>query len=143
VIELLLEAERALEMGRVDVAETLFRQVADADPRNAIAVVGLARVAIEHGDDAGALTLGRRALAIDPENAAAQRLVARLEEVMTYRGEAIPSAEGPEATIAKPEAAIAEPEAPVASPVPPPPIPATPPVPKKRSWLDRLLHRNR
>ena len=77
-------------MGRIDAAETLYRQVADADPRNAIAVVGLARVALERGDEAGALDLARRALAIDPENAAAGRMVARLEEVIAYRGETVP-----------------------------------------------------
>ena len=90
MIELLLEAERALSFGRVDVAERLYRQVAAADPGNSIAVVGLARVALEHADDAGAYVLARRALTIDPENEAAQRLVIRLDEVMRTRGETVP-----------------------------------------------------
>ena len=90
MIELLLEAERALSFGRVDRAEQLYRQVAAADPGNSIAVVGLARVALEHADDAGAYLLARRALTIDPENEAAQRLVTRLDEVMRTRGETVP-----------------------------------------------------
>lgn len=96
MIELLLEAERALSMGRADRAEQLYRQVAAGDPRNSIAVVGLARVALERADDAGALVLARRALSIDGDNVAAQRLVQRLEEVLTTRGEALP-AEAPDA----------------------------------------------
>ena len=60
----------------------LYQQVADADPRNSIAVVGLARVALEREDDRGAYLLARRALAIDPENDAARRLATRLEEVL-------------------------------------------------------------
>ena len=91
VIELLLEAERALSFGRVDEAERLYRQVAAADPANSIAVVGLARVALEHADDAGAYLLARKALTIDPENEAAQRLVTRLDEVMRTRGETVPT----------------------------------------------------
>ena len=90
MIELLLEAERALSMGRIEQAERLYGQAVDADPRNAIAVVGLARVAIERGDDQSAHELGTRALAIDPENEAARRLVDRLAEVMRYRGDAPP-----------------------------------------------------
>ena len=81
MIEILLQAEKALSLGLLDRAETLYRQVAEADPRNSIAVVGLARVALERGDDAESLALARRALKIDPENSAAQRLVQRLEEV--------------------------------------------------------------
>jgi len=92
VIELLLEAERALSFGRIDRAEELYRQVADADPRNSIAVVGLARVTLERGDELGAYLLARRALTVDPENAAARRLAIRLEEVLRTRGDAVPDA---------------------------------------------------
>jgi hypothetical protein len=102
VIELLLEAERAMSFGRVDRAEEIYRQVAESDPRNSIAVVGLARVALERTDDLGAYLLARRALVIDPENDAARRLVMRLEEVLATRGE------------------------PVADPLPAPPPPSSP-----------------
>ncbi len=85
MIELLLEAERALTVGMLDQAERLYRQTIEHDPNNSIAVVGLARVAIERGDDRGALEQARAALAIDADNVAAQRLVTRLEEVLAVR----------------------------------------------------------
>jgi predicted Zn-dependent protease len=91
MMELLVEAERYLSHGLLDHAERLFRQVAVADPKSSIAAVGLARVALERGDDATAYAFGRRALAIDPENPAAHHLVLRLEEVVRGRGEALPS----------------------------------------------------
>ncbi len=78
MIELLLVAERLLDEGMTDRAEHLFAQVAEADPRNAIAVVGLARVALARGDADGAVRLATRALEIDPDDAAAQRLVDEL-----------------------------------------------------------------
>ncbi len=102
MIELLLQAERALSVGLLDRAETLYRQVANADPRNSIAVVGLARVTLDRGDEVGALALSRRALEIDPENDAAIRLTARLEEVLDYRFDAV-AALGLDEPAAEPE----------------------------------------
>jgi tetratricopeptide (TPR) repeat protein len=145
VIELLLEAERALSFGLVDRAEALYRQVAAADPKNSIAIVGLARVALERADDAGALTFARQALEIDPENDAARRLTERMEEVLTTRGEALPARVIASPTSPAPNAPPpAEPEPP--KPEPPPPAAAATPTAKrtnrrKRTWLDRLRGR--
>jgi thioredoxin-like negative regulator of GroEL len=102
VIELLLQAEHALAVGLLDRAEALYQQVMAADPRNSIAVVGLARVALERSDGVGALTFARRALAIDPENNAAQRMVQRLEEVLGNRGVASDPGIGVQPSIAGP-----------------------------------------
>lgn len=93
MIELLVEAERALTHGQVDQAERLYQQVAASDPKNSIAVMGLARVALERGDDRTAYIHGRAALSIDPDNPAAQHLVMRLTEVMAGRGETPPNVE--------------------------------------------------
>jgi uncharacterized protein HemY len=95
MIEVLLEAERALTHGLIDHAERLYRQVAENDPKSSIAVMGLARVALERGDDRTAYLHGRAALAIDPDNPAAQHLVMRLTEVMAGRGETPPKTEAP------------------------------------------------
>lgn len=116
MMELLVEAERYLSHGLLDHAERLFRQVADADPRSSIAAVGLARVALERGDDATAYAFARRGLAIDPENPAAHHLVLRLEEVVGGRGEALPS-DDEIASMTGPNE--------VASAAPPAPAPAT------------------
>jgi len=143
VIEILLQAERTLAVGRLDEAERLYRQAADADPRNSIAVVGLARVALERDDEPGAYRLARRALTIDPENVAAQRLTQRLEEVYAYRGQSI-------AALADEREAAAEPE------VAPEPVTELPPAitdaasapsldttpPPQPSLVDRLLRRS-
>ncbi len=126
-IELLLDAERALVAGLLDRAERTYRQVLAVEPENAIAIVGLARVALERGDEATALELGRRALAADPENGAAGRLVARLEEVRSAR--TTPAQAGGRRTSAG-VAASAE-----------PPPDAAPARRRGRGWLDRLLRR--
>jgi Tfp pilus assembly protein PilF len=78
MIELMLQAEQALETGRLDQAEKIYWQVVESDARNAIAVVGLARVAIERGDEQTAREFTRRALELDPENVSALRLTSRL-----------------------------------------------------------------
>ena len=168
MIEILLQAERALTVGLVDQAERLYRQAADADPHNSIAVVGLARVALERGDEPEAWRQTQRALAIDPENVAAQRLADRLEEVWAYRGESLPDAaaaqvadgvvaadtadavdtvdavemsapNGVDPSLATERTATPDPALP--SDVSATPEPAPPP--PKPSALDRLLRRNR
>jgi Tfp pilus assembly protein PilF len=78
MIEIMLQAEGVLETGRLDQAEKLYWQVVELDARNAIAVVGLARVAIERGDEQTAREFTRRALELDPENASALRLAIKL-----------------------------------------------------------------
>jgi len=157
VIEILLQAERTLAAGRLDEAERLYRQASDADPRNSIAVVGLARVALERGDETGAYRLAGRALGIDPENVAAQRLSQRLEEIYAYRGESIQAlAREVEAMPEMEAAAPVAPGAPVATSLPAPepePDPASPPAtsaqatpaapPRPPSLVDRLLRRSR
>ena len=142
MIELILQAERALSVGQLEQAERLYRQAAEADPRNSIAVVGLARVALDRGDDRGAYTLARQALDIDPENAAAQRLADRLDEVMRFRGEEPPAPEA--APPSAPAPAAPAPPAPP-SKAPPPSVakpPAATPRPRRRSLLDRIRRRH-
>jgi thioredoxin-like negative regulator of GroEL len=90
VIEALLQAERLLLHGQVDQAETIYANAVAQDPNNAIAVVGLARVALERGDEQLAYARAGEALQIDPQNAAAQRLEARLAEVFAARAEPPP-----------------------------------------------------
>jgi hypothetical protein len=135
VIELLLEAERALSFGRVDRAEEIYRQVSSSDPRNSIAVVGLARVALERADDLGAYLLARRALVIDPENDAALRLAQRLEEVLATRGEPVADPLPPTPREAPPS------QEPPATLRDADPTPATGDQPGRRSLIDRLRRR--
>ena len=95
MIEALLQAERLLVHGQVDQAEQIYAGAVARDPNNAIAVVGLARVALERGDEQLAYARSREALRIDPQNAAAQRLVARLAEVFAARAQPAPAQPAP------------------------------------------------
>ncbi|CAN5798952.1 hypothetical protein BH24CHL5_BH24CHL5_07760 [soil metagenome] len=85
MIEALLHAERLLVHGQVDQAERIYANAIEQDPNNAIAMVGLARVALERGDDRLALERARAALALDPQNPAALRLETRMAEVLGVR----------------------------------------------------------
>ena len=162
MIERLLDAERAMSFGQLDLAEEIYQQVSTSDPKNSIAVVGLARVTLERGDDLGAYLLARRALGIDPENDAARRMAVRLAEVLATRGEpvadSLPDADPlPDAgslpdEVAAPQrdtttlvAPVTPPAGSRPAPPPEPPgahIPKTAPRPRKRrSLIDRLRRR--
>jgi len=136
MIELLLQAESALSAGLLDRAEALYRQIVSADPHNAIAVVGLARVALERSDEVGALTFARRALAIDPENVAGQRMVERLEEVLRNRG----VSRAPTVASAA-DAGSAERPRGMSDAANPADLDRPAAEPNRRSYLDRLLRR--
>ena len=127
MIELLLQADRLLTVDLVDQAQSTYQRVADQDPNNAIAVVGLARCALARGDDQDAYALAARALAIDPENDMARRMEARMAEVLTYRGETLPQ-------VAATPGTLAQPTAPARAPAPAASAAAS----TGRSWLARL-----
>lgn len=82
MIEPLLQAERLLMVGLLDQAEGIYARVTEQDPRNTIAVMGLARVALARGDEESALGHARRALRIDPQNPAARAIETRLSELL-------------------------------------------------------------
>jgi thioredoxin-like negative regulator of GroEL len=118
MIERLLAAEGALARDELDHAQRLYGQVAEADPRNAIAVVGLARVLTRRGDTDAARELLAHALEIDPDEAAARRLLRELES--------------------QPESAVAEP--PLSAPLPKSALRAEAPG-GLLAWLRRLFRR--
>jgi len=89
VIEQILHADRLLNVDQIEQARDMYARVAELDPDNAIAVVGLARCALADGDDRGAHGLASRALRIDPQNDMAQRMEARLAEILATRGEPV------------------------------------------------------
>jgi tetratricopeptide (TPR) repeat protein len=140
MIERLLAAEKALDQGMLDTAGRLYAQVAHADPRNAIALVGLAKVALREDRIDDARELAEQALAIDPDEAAAQRLLREVYAEVRPAAERRPAA-GPVPPSAAPERAAPEPAAP--EPVAPgPPDPEVPApdvrVERERSLLARL-----
>lgn len=141
MIEQLLRAENALALGLLDQAQQIYEQTLAHDPANAIALVGLSRVALERGDERASLGFARRARSIDPQNGQASRMIDRLEEVILERGDAIPQ-EAPSTTTPMP--------APTS-----PPTATTPPdvahssstaapeiAPKRRGLLRRLTGRS-
>jgi len=79
MFELLLQADKALAGGLLDQAEKTYWQLIELDPTNAIAVAGLARVAMERGDERMARDFADRALGIDPDSILARRVVETIE----------------------------------------------------------------
>jgi predicted Zn-dependent protease len=124
MIERLLAGEAALGRGELDAAERLFTQIAGADPRNAIALAGLARVAIRRDDPDRARMLAQQALALDPAEAAASRLLSELDRP------ALPDFAEPASAATHESATAARTD---------PPVPASPA--GWRAWLARLLRR--
>ena len=136
MIEQLLQADRLLAVDQVDAAEAIYRRVAELDPMDAIAVVGLARCALARGDDRRAHELAARALEIDPANDMARRMEARLSEILGTRGD----------PVSRPAAAASSggmPMRPVTTPqTTTPQGPTPPPTPTARRGLwDRLRGR--
>jgi hypothetical protein len=80
MFELLLQADRALSGGNLDQAERTYWQLSELDPTNAIAIAGLARVALERGDIRLARIFAVRAQVMDPENVAATRIIETIDE---------------------------------------------------------------
>ena len=89
MIEQILQADRYLQVDQVEKARDVYQKVVDADPGNAIAIVGLARCALAEGNDRQAYELASRALEIDPENDLARRMEARLAEILATRGQPV------------------------------------------------------
>ena len=127
MIERLLAAEKALDQGMLDTAGRLYDQVAQADPRNAIALVGLAKVALREDRIDDARELAEQALAIDADEAAAQRLLREVYAEVRPASEPRPA----------PAPVAPEPPAPVV-PAASEAAPVELPVARERSLLARL-----
>lgn len=145
MIERLLAAEKALDQGMLDTAGRLYAQVAQADPRNAIALVGLAKVALREDRIEDARELAEQALVIDPDEAAAQRL---LREVLAEvrPAEPRPAPVPPPAPVLQPatvlQPTLASPPEPAPAaneePAPQEPVARAEPVARETSLLARI-----
>ncbi len=93
--ESLLQADRLLMYGLLDQAEQLYQQVLDQERDNSEAAFGLARVALERGDEQLAHQRAAHAVELNPRNDDAQRLLARLAEILKARREPPPQRSAP------------------------------------------------
>jgi thioredoxin-like negative regulator of GroEL len=80
-----IQADRLLNYGLLDQAERLYEEVLAAEPANVEVAFGLARVALERGDEQLAYERALRAVKIKPNFDDAQRLVQRLAEILAVR----------------------------------------------------------
>ena len=80
-----IQADRLLTYGLLDQAELLYEEVLNAEPNNVEVAFGLARVALERGDEVIAYERVRRAVQINPRFDDAVRLERRLAEILATR----------------------------------------------------------
>jgi len=99
MFELLLQADKSLADGALAQAERTYRQLVDLDPSNAMALAGLARVALARGDERLARDFADRALDLDPESVAARNVL----EILAHGGSesAAPESHAQEMTAAR------------------------------------------
>lgn len=144
MIEILLQARQAMTVGLLDQAERLYWQAIEADPQNAMAVVGLAEVALERHDEPTAHLFAAKALELDPENVAGQRLASRTAEILQERGDPVPAvgtslpARPQTVRVGSVAPEAPAPEAP-AQPVAPASVAPAPLAPRRRPGLLRRL----
>jgi len=105
--ETLLQADRLLLYGLHDQAETLYAEVLEKEPGNSEAAFGLARVALERGDELLALARAQLAVKLNPRNDDAQRLEQRLAEILAARRAGQTAHRGPTAVRPSEQAAFA------------------------------------
>jgi thioredoxin-like negative regulator of GroEL len=80
-----IQADRLLTYGMLDQAEKLYAAVLETDPTNVEAALGLARVALERGDERLAHERAQHAVAMNPRFDDAVRLERRLAEIIATR----------------------------------------------------------
>ena len=80
-----IQADRLLVYGLLDQAEAMYDEVLAAEPQNVEVAFGLARVALERGDEQLAYERVQRAVKINPRFDDAQRLQQRLAEILATR----------------------------------------------------------
>ena len=80
-----IQADRLLTYGLLDQAEKLYDEVLAAEPRNVEVAFGLARVALERGDEHLAYERVQLALKINARFDDAIRLEQRLAEIIATR----------------------------------------------------------
>jgi tetratricopeptide (TPR) repeat protein len=80
-----ITADRLLTYGLLDKAEALYDEVLAAEPNNVEVAFGLARVALERGDEQLAYERVQLALKINPRFDDAVRLEQRLAEIIATR----------------------------------------------------------
>ena len=80
-----IQADRLLTYGLLDQAEKLYDEVLAAEPGNVEVAFGLARVALERGDEMLAYERVQHALKINPRFDDAVRLEQRLAEIIATR----------------------------------------------------------